>query len=115
MQATYAPILKREDGQVDWALSAPQIRNQMRGFTPFPGCYSFVQGQKLEITNCAAEDCAQSAEAGTVIEVGKESLVVICGAQSQLRITEVLPAGKRVMPARDFLNGAKLTVGVKLG
>ena len=114
-QATYAPILKREDGQIDWTMSATTIRNRMRGFTPFPGCYSFVQGLKLEITNCAAEDCAQSVQAGTVIEVAKESLVVACGSQSQLRITEVLPAGKRMMPARDFLNGAKLAVGVKLG
>ncbi len=114
-EATYAPMLKREDGQVNWAKSANQIRNQMRGFTPFPGCYSFVQGQKLEITNCAAEDSAQSVEAGTIVEVGKENFVVACGSQSQLRIIEVLPAGKRVMPARDWLNGAKLTVGVKLG
>jgi methionyl-tRNA formyltransferase len=113
-QATYAPMLKREDGQVDWTLTATQIRNRMRGFTPFPGCYSFVNGQKLEITNCGAEACVQNVEAGTVIEVRKDSFVVACGEQAQLRITEVLPAGKRVMPARDWLNGAKLQVGVKL-
>ncbi len=115
LQATYAPILKREDGQIDWTMSATNIRNRMRGFTPFPGCYSFVQGQKLEITNCVAEDCAQDAEVGTVVEVVKDSFAIACGAHSQLRVTEVLPAGKRVMPARDWLNGAKLTVGVKLG
>ncbi len=114
MQATYAPILKREDGQIDWTLSAEQIRNRMRGFTPFPGCYSFVQGQKVEITNCGSEDGAQGVEAGTIVEIAKESFVVACGGQSQLRVTEVLPAGKRVMPARDFLNGAKFTVGAKL-
>ena len=114
-QATYAPILKREDGQIDWALSASAIRNRMLGFTPFPGCYSFVQGQKLEITNCVAEVCAQDAQAGTVVEVVKDCFAIACGAHSQLRVTEVLPAGKRVMPARDWLNGAKLIVGVKLG
>ncbi len=115
MQATYAPILKREDGQVDWTLMATEIRNRMRGFTPFPGCYSFVNGQKLEITNCVAEACAQNAEAGTVIEVLKDSFVIACGVQSQLRVTEVLPAGKRTMPARDWLNGAKLQVGMVMG
>ncbi len=114
-EATYAPILKREDGLIDWSLTATQIRNRMRGFTPFPGCYSFVQGQKLEITNCVAEAGAQNVAAGTVIEVLKDSFVVACGGQSQLRVTEVLPAGKRVMPARDWLNGAKLQAGTRLG
>lgn len=113
-QATYAPILKREDGLVDWAMTATQIRNRMRGFTPFPGCYTFCNGQKLEITNCVAEAGAQEAEAGTVIEMQKDSFVVACGERSQLRIIEVLPAGKRVMPARDWLNGAKLQVGTRL-
>jgi methionyl-tRNA formyltransferase len=114
-EATHAPMLKREDGEVDWTMSATQIRNRMRGFTPFPGCYSFVNGQKLEITNCVAEAYAQNVAAGTVIEVRKDSFMIACGAHSQLRVTEVLPAGKRMMPARDWLNGAKLQVGVKLG
>ena len=113
-ETTHAPILKREDGQVDWTMTATQIRNRMRGFTPFPGCYSFVLGQKLEITNCVTEAYMQNAEAGTVVEVVKDSFAIACGAQSQLRVTEVLPAGKREMPARDWLNGAKLQVGTKL-
>lgn len=113
-EATYAHILKREDGQVDWTLTATQIRNRMRGFTPFPGCYCFVNEQKLEITNCVAEACTQNAEAGIVVEVVKDSFAIACDAHSQLRVTEVLPAGKRAMPARDWLNGAKLQVGTKL-
>lgn len=112
--ATYAHILKREDGLIDWALTATQIRNRMRGFTPFPGCHTFLHEQKLEITNCQAEPCASEVEAGTVVEVAKDSFAIACGGQSQLRITEVLPAGKRVMPARDFLNGAKLQVGQRV-
>jgi methionyl-tRNA formyltransferase len=114
-EATYAPLLKREDGLVDWTLTATQIRNRMRGFTPFPGCYTSCHEQKLQITNCVAEACAREAEAGTVIEVLKDSYVVACGEHSQLRVTEVLPAGKCVMPARAWLNGAKLQVGTRLG
>ena len=114
-EATYAPILKREDGLIDWTLTATQIRNRMCGFTPFPGCYTFCNNQKLEITSCIAENCASKAEAGTIVEVLKDSFAVACGEQSQLRVTEVLPAGKRVMPARDWLNGAKLQVGTRLG
>lgn len=112
--ATYAHILKREDGLIDWTLTATQIRNRMRGFTPFPGCYTFLHEQRLEITNCLAEPCTQETEAGTIIEVAKGSFAIACGRQSQLRVTAVQPAGKREMPARDFLNGAKLQVGDKL-
>jgi methionyl-tRNA formyltransferase len=114
-EATYAPILKREDGLIDWSLSATQIRNRMRGFTPFPGCYTFCNAQKLEITNCVVETSAQDVEAGTIVEVMKDSFAVACGERSQLRVTELLPAGKRVMPARDWLNGAKLHSGTRLG
>lgn len=112
--ATYAHILKREDGLIDWALTATQIRNRMRGFTPFPGCYTMRQEQRLEITNCQAEAGAEGIAAGTITEVTKESFAVACGGPTQLRVTEVQSAGKRVMPARDWLNGAKLQVGEKL-
>ena len=112
--ATYAHILKREDGQIDWAQTAIQIRNRMRGFTPFPGCYTFLNEQRLELTNCQAEPGTQEVDAGAVVEVLKDSFVVACGAQTQLRVTAVQPAGKKVMPARDWLNGAKLPVGAKL-
>ena len=112
--ATYAHILKREDGQIDWAQTANQIRNRMRGFTPFPGCYTFWREQRLEITNCQAESGTQAVEAGTVVEVAKDSFVVACGGPSQLRVTEVQPAGKKVMPVLDFINGAKLQTGIVL-
>ncbi|MFN7931516.1 MAG: methionyl-tRNA formyltransferase [Blastocatellia bacterium] len=112
--ATYAHILKREDGLIDWTMTATQIRNRLRGFTPFPGCYTMLHEQKLEITNCQAEPGAEGAAAGTVVEVAKDSFVVACGGQTQLRVTELQAAGKRVMPARDWLNGAKLQAGEQL-
>jgi methionyl-tRNA formyltransferase len=112
--ATYAHILKREDGLIDWTMTATQIRNRLRGFTPFPGCYTFQHEQKLEITDCQAEPGAEGNAAGVIVEVAKDSFVVACGGQTQLRVTEVQPAGKRVMPARDWLNGVKLPVGAKL-
>ena len=113
-EATYAQILKREDGQVDWTLTATTIRNRMRGFTPFPGCYTFLHEQRLEITNCQAEPGTQDLEVGTVVEVAKDSFVIACGGTSQLRVSEVQPAGKKGMSAKDWLNGAKLQVGEKL-
>jgi methionyl-tRNA formyltransferase len=114
-EATYAPLLKREDGQVDWTLAAQQIVNRLRGFTPFPGCYTFLNGQRLELIAAQAEPGADAAPPGSVAEIAKDSFTVACGNHTHLRLTQVQPAGKRVMPARDFLNGAKLQIGTVFG
>src|SRR5262245_38293294 len=72
-EATYAPLLKREDGQVDWTMLAQQIINRLRGFTPFPGCYTFFNGQRLELIAAEAEPCAQETQPGRVCEIAKDS------------------------------------------
>ncbi|MDP9115116.1 MAG: methionyl-tRNA formyltransferase, partial [Acidobacteriota bacterium] len=51
--ATYAPILKKEDGKIDWQLSAREILNRIRGFEPWPGGYGFLRGQRLQIWHAA--------------------------------------------------------------
>lgn len=114
-EATRAPMLNRADGLVDWALSAMQIYNRLRGFTPFPGCYTLLHEQRLEIVAAAAEPHIGEAAPGTIVEIAKDSFTVACGNNSQLRLTQVQPAGKKAMFVRDFLNGAKLQVGTKLG
>jgi methionyl-tRNA formyltransferase len=113
-RATHAPMLKREDGLVDWTMSAQQIERRLRGFNPFPGCYTMLGEQRLELVAVEVED-GDEQEIGTVVKIEKGSFVVACGFETHLRITQVQPAGKKVMPARDFLNGAKLAVGSKLG
>jgi len=116
-EATLAPILKREDGEVDWAMTASEIFNRLRGFTPFPGCYTFFNGHRLEIVKARAEPGVDTDkfEPGVVCEAAGDSFVVACGGLTRLRITEVQPEGKRAMPARDYLNGARLQVGARLG
>lgn len=119
--ATLAPILKREDGQVDWELSSEEIFNRLRGFTPFPGCYTFSEGRRLEIVRArieAGRAGAANFEPGVVFEVGKESILVSCGGNSLLGISEVQPEGKRAMSVRDFINGqggAKISKGYRFG
>src|SRR5262245_43535792 len=84
-EATLAPILKREDGEVDWAMTATEIFNRLRGFAPFPGCYTFFNGQRLEIVKARVEpgEAGESIfQPGVVREVAKESFVVACGAGS---------------------------------
>lgn len=109
--ATYAPILNREDGQVDWTKTATEIFNRQRGFTPFPGCYTFLNGQRLELIHIAVSAESARLEPGTIGDVTKDNFAVACGGNTTLRVMEVQPAGKRPMPVRDFLNGAKLTIG----
>ncbi|MFN0084295.1 MAG: methionyl-tRNA formyltransferase [Blastocatellia bacterium] len=112
--ATFAPILRREDGQIDWTMSARRIHDRLRGFTPFPGCYTFLEKQRIELTRVTPLPGEIGGfEPGAVCEIGKESFTVACGEGSRLRVEEVQPAGKRPMRARDFLNGAKLSLGTK--
>jgi methionyl-tRNA formyltransferase len=112
-EASYAPILKREDGRIDWRMTAEEISNRIRGFTPFPGSYTGLHGQRLEIVRAEAEPMHPRLELwspGAVCEITKDSFVVACGGSTRLRVHQVQPAGKRVMPARDYLNGARLQV-----
>jgi methionyl-tRNA formyltransferase len=116
--ATLAPILKREDGEVDWAMTATEIYNRLRGFTPFPGCYTFYNDHRLEIVKARGEPAVEAMnkfEPGVVCEAAGDSFAVACGGATRLWIIEVQAEGKRAMPARDFLNGARLQVGAKLG
>lgn len=114
--ATYAPILKREDGLVNWKSTAQQIFNKYRGFNPFPGCHTLLNGQKLELVKIKAEQESQPlpVESGIVCEIGKDFFAVGCGDNTKLMIYEVQLAGKRVMSVRDFLNGLNLAVGSAL-
>jgi methionyl-tRNA formyltransferase len=114
-EASRAPMLKREDGQVDWTRTATETFNRQRGFTPFPGCYTFFGEQRIELIGIEVEpaNAGDQFSTGVVCEVSKDSFAVACGEGSRLRVTEVQPAGKRAMAARDFLNGAKLQVGVR--
>ena len=114
--ATHAPILKREDGRIDWNRSATEILNYKRGFTPFPGCYTTFDGRRLEIVEAQAlDDAEEEGRIGEIVAIGKSSFSVQCGNRTQLRVTEVQPEGRRAMAVRDFLNGANLLVGLGLG
>ena len=113
--ASHAPMLKREDGLIDWQLSSTEVLNRKRGFTPFPGCYTIIDGRRLEVVEASSESQLNQGTAGEVIAIERNSFVVMCGAGTALRINAVQPEGRRVMPVRDFLNGSDLTVGKVLG
>lgn len=111
--ATLAPILRREDGRVDWSMTAIHIFNRRRGFTPFPGCFTILAGERLEIVACQplAGQSASDLTPGSITRVERDCFNVQCGGGTELKVTTVQPAGKREMNVRDFLNGVKLKPG----
>jgi len=112
--ATLARIMKKEDGLIDWSMPADQIERRIRGFQPFPSSYTFHDGHRLTLWSGKVEPLA-SHVAGTVVERSGDRLLIQCGEGTALAVLEIQPEGKRRMPVRDFLNGAKLAVGDTLG
>lgn len=115
--ATLAPILKKQDGLIDWQLSAGEIANRVRGFQPFPGVYTHFEQKKLNVWRASQSDTATESDLipGRVIVAGGDGLLVACGGGSVLRIDELQPEGKRRLAVRDFLNGFQLREGDTLG
>ena len=116
-EASYAPILKKQDGRIFWESRAETIKNHIRGFQPFPTGFTNFQNKKLTVWKAEVEQTkiADEIEFGTIVEAAGDDLVVACGGNSALRLLEVQLEGKRRMAVRDFLNGAKIGIGEKLG
>ncbi|MSO19845.1 MAG: methionyl-tRNA formyltransferase [Acidobacteria bacterium] len=116
-RASKAPLLKKEDGLIDWAWSATRIYNRLRGFTPWPGIYTEFRNKRLVITSARPAVHANSGAAlpvGTIAN-GTEGVLVACGEQTILQVVEVQLEGRRRMSAREFMNGAQITPGEQFG
>ncbi len=115
-EATFAPILKREDGLIDWSMEASEIERRVRGFQPWPNAYTMLRSQRLIICEAKPEWIEQlKFPPGLVIEAGRDRFTIACGEGTALRVSELQVEGSRRMPARDFLNGARVAVGERLG
>ena len=106
-EATYAPILTKEDGRIDWSMTAKQIADRIRGFSPWPSCYTFLRGQKLAIWKASAVDHERIGEPGRVVESPKRTLWVQTG-RGVLSVEELQLQGKKSMPAGAFLLGNRV-------
>jgi methionyl-tRNA formyltransferase len=123
--ATLAPILRREDGLIDWSLDAMQIEWRVRGLQPWPNAFTTHHGRRLIVWRAEARgreaglgDAAprdEEATAGTLVVAHGDDLVVACGGETMLKLLEVQPEGKQRMRARDFINGSRAQAGEKLG
>jgi methionyl-tRNA formyltransferase len=114
--ATFAPILEKEDGLIDWSQSAFAIERRVRGFQPWPNAYMSFNSKGLTIWK--AEPVASSnpnAAPGEVMVAQGTDLTVGCGDQTALRLIEVQPEARKRIQARDFINGMHLKVGDRFG
>jgi methionyl-tRNA formyltransferase len=113
-EATLAPVLKREDGLIDWSLSATAIYNRMRGFTPWPDAYTQFRTQTCHLRGVPVPSEAALAEPGTIVG-GAGKLRVACGQGSLLELHTVKLAGRKQVTAAEFANGARLQAGERFG
>ena len=111
-EASYAPIIKKEMGEIDFNKTANEIDCQIRAFTPWPSAYLFIGGKRVKIIN-AAVGGSVSEVAGTVVDT-KNGLTVACGGGTSIILNELQPEGKGAMPAKAFLNGYPIEIGEKL-
>jgi len=116
-KASMAPMLKKEDGRIDWKLSASQIFNRMRGFAPWPGATTTFRGQNCQVWGDPfSEDqpATQGRKPGELLlDPGDvyQNWLVVCGDATLLRLTAVKLEGRKRISAADFANGARLTSG----
>jgi methionyl-tRNA formyltransferase len=112
-QATLAPLLKKEDGLLDWTLPATDLANRVRGFHPWPGAFTTVAGRVLKVLRAAVVE--GGGEPGAVVGVEGRGLVVAAGAGTRLALLEVQPESRRPMTGAAFAAGARLQPGTRLG
>jgi methionyl-tRNA formyltransferase len=111
--ATTAPMLKKEDGCIDWHRPALHIHRLIRGLDPWPTAYSYLDGRKLQLFAPAVIGEESSQEPGTILRADREGLLVAT-AHNCLLIREVKPEGRGRMSIASFLNGHPVTAGCRL-
>jgi methionyl-tRNA formyltransferase len=111
-QATLAPILKKEDGLIDFSRPAAEILNQMRGFQPWPGAYTKFRGKNLQVWKASALGRPLPP---SELKVEDDRLFVGCGKDTAIELDELQLEGKKRTSASDFIRGYRPAPGEKLG
>jgi methionyl-tRNA formyltransferase len=113
-RASYAPILKKEDGRIEWTRTSQQIYNRMRGFTPWPGTFANFRGQTCHLWGHLERTAPleRNTAPGEIISSTKE-IHVVCGEGTFLQLESVQLEGRKRISAQEFANGARLAPGDK--
>jgi methionyl-tRNA formyltransferase len=112
-EATMAPLLEKEIGQIDWKSAATEIANRVRGLSPWPGAFTYVDQERWTIWKAKALADSSTAEPGTAVAVTKEAIYIATG-RGLLAITELQPANSRRMTVQQYLAGHRLRPGFRL-
>lgn len=111
-QATYAPLIKKDDGRIDWEKSSGHIERQIRAFTPWPSAFTFLRGRRVKILQGRVlPEQSPQASPGQIIAVDKEGLTVCCGRNTVFRIETIQPENKKPMSAHAFSLGTRIKPG----
>lgn len=113
-RATYAPLLTKEDGKIDWTMDSREIANRIRGFITWPGSFTHWQSRRLLITAAGSLEEDHGQPPGTVIRADKDFFAAACGS-GVLRIIRLQPEGKSEMKAVDFVSGYRIAPGDRMG
>ena len=111
-QSTYASMMKKEDGRIDWSRSSLAIHNHVRGLDPWPGAYTSLNGELLKLAR-TSPDFTNGGKAGSVVSADKNGVRIACGSGTLL-VQELQLAGRKRLAAGDFLRGCSLETGTVL-
>lgn len=113
-EATYAPMISKETGHIDWTKNAGEIIDLMRGLDPAPGAYSIYEEEPLKLFKAfKSEDEYSEGKPGEIVDLTKKGIVVKCG-DGALTITELQARGKKRMATDAYLRGHEMKKGVLL-
>jgi methionyl-tRNA formyltransferase len=111
-QSSYAPMMKKEDGRIDWHRSAVEIHNQIRGLDPWPGAYTTLNGELLKLAGTSPQS-GEGGLPGSIITADGSGVRIACGSGTLLvRVLQL--AGRKRLAAADFLRGCALAPGMAL-
>jgi methionyl-tRNA formyltransferase len=112
--ATYAPMLKKEHGRIDWSRPAWEVRNLVRGMAPWPSAFALHAGKTLKVLSSAVSgESGAAGEPGEFVALGREGIAVACG-EGVLRLRVVQPEGGKAMDAWAYAQGRRLATGERL-
>jgi methionyl-tRNA formyltransferase len=108
-KAIYAPMLKKEDGLIDWSLTAQNIHNRIRGMFPWPGSCAHFRGSILKIIKAGLtedkERFEKQGKCGEIVSVSKDEMLITCGQKTFLSILQIQPQNRSIISVKEFING----------
>lgn len=114
--ATLAPKIEKQEGLIDWSRPAPALDCHVRGMQPWPGAFTFVDGQRLVVREARVDDRpAGVTPPGGLVALDDDAIVLACGEGTTLRVVRVQPEGKRVMTAREWRLGRRSEAPLRAG